>query len=208
MSRDIMSLAKVLPVLRVIWILVFLIGLLLGEIALAGFGTESRAGQVLLFLGAAVVGFAASALFSRQDQFLFRGCGDTVYMIQNNWVYPRIFSLSTRETVDALGGIWHEIIHISNRTLGHLPWLIDRGGPRGLDVGKADLYRCPERTVFAVLNSTRYGIPDEETLRRIWPKKAPCHLDETGLDKFNPGRDLVSVNYWPINDRMLPGQKA
>ena len=155
--------------------------------------------KLVAAIGAAAIGFASSAFFSRPDQFLLRGAGDPVYLVENHLWKPRVHHLVGRETMNALGGKWHEISHVSERKKNCLCKCFGKGK---LSLKQATLYRPPdendENSVFAVLNETRYGIPDTETRERIWPSTAARREE---VERFLPGRDLVSVQFWPPQDR-------
>ncbi len=123
-----------------------------------------------------------------------------MYLVSNHPFRPSVHELRDRESVNALGGTWHEITHVSERTARHLS---QRLGRKGLSLKDATLYQVTgEKSVFAVILNTRYGIPDPDTLKRIWGENvSPNIVDAAELDQRLPGHDLVSVQYWPQNDR-------
>jgi hypothetical protein len=181
--------------LKCCWLLFLFIGVVL---AILG-ATKWRGcllGEVSIYGGGAIVGFASSAFFSRQDQFLIRGVGDRVCLVQNRLPLPQIYELADPETLNAFGGIWHEISHVSDGMKRHLVRLLGKGV---LSVKNASLCQVRgEDTVFAVLCGTRYAVHDMETLKRIWgnsPKINNVGVSE--VDKCRPGKDLVSVENWP-----------
>ena len=161
---------------------------------------RSFAAEFGISAGGALIGFASSAFFSRQDQFLVSGCRDLVYLISNRPLWPSVYELRDRESINALGGTWHAIIHVSERVVGLLSRVFGRGR---LSLKDAVLYRVPgEKSVFSVILNTRYGIPDPETLNRIWGENIHVKsVQVTDLDRRVPERDFVSVQYWPKNDR-------
>ena len=172
--------------LRGFWILIFFLGLAL--IACA---------DLPAFIGAAFVGFATSAFFSRPDQFVLRGAGDAVYLVENRPLIPSVYHLADRETMNAFGGKWHEISHVSEHKINCARKCFYKGE---LSLSQATLYRPPgAKSHFAVLNGTRHGIPDPKTLQRIWDSDAK--IQEKEVDCFLPGRDLVSEQFWPPQDR-------
>ncbi len=94
--------------------------------------------------------------------------------------------------MNALGGVWHEVSHVSECKINHVK--------DELSLKKATLYHPKgEKSHFAVLNEIRYGIPDEKTLERIWDSTAERREEE--VERFLPGRDLVSVQFWPLQDQ-------
>lgn len=153
-----------------------------------------------------VIGFACNAFFTCKDQFLFRACTDAVYLVSNT-IWPRVYELGDRGdrvSLNALGGKWHEITHVSERMLRHLCCVF---GKKKLSLREAKVYEvCGEQSEFAiVLNlNTRYGIPDPETRREIWGEIAKVPIKAADLDRYKPGRDLVSSQYWPEIDRRAP----
>lgn len=187
----------VLPRLKLVWLVVFFIGLMLIFVSLYA-GPKFVADQYLIYAGGAVIGFASSAYFSCKEQFLLRGSGGTVYLVQNRLFLPHVYQLVGRETLNAFGGIWYEVYHVSERTVRHL-----HGRRKGqLNLNSADLYKVKGgNTIFAVLSGIRYGVPDFETRKRIWGSKPETEAEIDELDKWNPGRDLVSIHYWPERDR-------
>ena len=182
--------------LRRFWIWVFSLGLVLAGLGVA-LKDNAAAHDLLLFLGGVAIGFASSACFSRPDQFLLRGAGDAVYLIENRVCKPRIYCLADRKTMNAFGGVWHEVLHVSEHKKNRVCKYFCKGE---LSLNQATLYRPKgENSVFAVLNETRYGIPDPKTLERIWGSNA--EMQEKEVDCFLPGRDLVSVQFWPPQDQ-------
>ena len=187
--------------LRGLWLLVLCFGLAL---VVFGFWLEDKDNatvhdllpKLVAAIGAAASGFASSAFFSRPDQFLLRGAGDAVYLIENCLLKPRAYHLADRETMNALGGKWHEISHVSERKKNCICKCFGKGK---LSLKQATLYH-PEgaNSVFAVLNETRYGIPDQETLKRIWDSTT---VSREEVERYLPGRDLFSVQFWPPQDR-------
>ena len=152
--------------------------------------------KLVAAIGAAAIGFASSAFFSRPDQLLLRGGGDAVYLVENHLWKPRVYYLADRETMNALGGIWHEVSHVSERKKNRICKYFCKGE---MSFKQATLYRPPgENSVFAVLNETRYGIPDSETRERIWPSTFERREE---VERYLPGRDLFSVQFWPPQDR-------
>jgi hypothetical protein len=162
---------------------------------------DSLAGTLLIYGGGAVIGFASSAFFSRPDQFLLRGITDPVYLVRNHFYSPYIYELADRETLNAFGGIWHEILNVSEKLVKRLCHWFGKG-KSGLKDAK--LYRVSngEKSVFAVLLGVRYGVPGQETLEHIWGNQHTVHtVGISELDKWFPGGDLVSIHYWPEDDR-------
>lgn len=151
--------------------------------------------MLFIFLGV-LMAFGLNAFFSRPDQFFIRGATDTVYLVENIFLsWPRMYILND-VTFNVLGGVWHEIDHVSVSMLRHLHFLFGRGK---LDMRKAELRKIQNgESVFAVLAGTRYGIPDPATLNAIWPNGEYEEMSLRQLDKLRPGRDLVSIHYWPI----------
>lgn len=160
---------------------------------------EVLLGNLLLYGGGALVGFSCSAFFSCQPQFLIRGSKDNVYLIRNS-LCPKIFKLIGRKTLSAFGGIWHEISHVSERMINHLCIFFRK---KDLCLKNAELIQVEgEKSVFAVLLGSRFGIPDPETLECIWGIRAKRkYVDLNYLDKIKPGRDLVSMHYWLERDK-------
>ena len=79
--------------------------------------------------------------------------------------------------MNAFSGVWHEVSHVSECK-------INRVCKGELSLKRAILYRPEgEKSVFAVLNETRYGIPDQKTRQRIWGSNAATR-DE--VDRFLP----------------------
>lgn len=193
------SLFSVVSRLKSFWLLVTAMGLIVVALSISA-GPVCFAGQFSAYVGGALIGFACSAFFSRENQFLLRGCRDVVYLVSNRPFPPRVNELHDRESVNALGGVWHEITHVSERFAGHLTRLF---GHEKLSILDATLYQVlGENSVFAVIFNTRYGIPNPETLCRIWggfDRVNPVNLAE--LDQWRPDRDLVSIQYWPKVDR-------
>ena len=197
--NHIRSLFSVLPRMRPFWLLVILAGTVVAAVSLAQ-GPTGFLGQLAVFACGALIGFACSAFFSLSEQFVLRGCRDVVYLVANRWAVPRVYELRDRATVSALGGIWHEVTHVSDKFARVLFALFGKGE---LNLRDATLHRAKgENSVFAVLLDTRYGIPNPETLEAIWgPNAMRPETDIAELDKRRPGRDLVSVQYWPDRDR-------
>ena len=98
--------------------------------------------------------------------------------------------------MNALSGVWHEVSHVSERKKNRICKCFCKGE---LSLKQATLYR-PEgaNSVFAVLNETRYGIPDQKTRERIWGSTAERREE---VERFLPGCDLVSVQFWPPQDQ-------
>jgi len=191
------SLKVVLWRLKCCWLPLVVIG---AVFVVGGFTWRNcPVGELLIYAGYTVVGAACSHLFSRQDQFLLRGSGDSVYLVQNNFLCPHVYQFANRKTLDAFGGVWHEISHVSER----MTMLLSRFFGKGqLCLVQADLYQVTGgETTFAVLLGTRYGIPDRETRESIWKDRRPVPVGVSDLDKWRPGRDLVSIHYWPEKDR-------
>lgn len=186
--------------LKCFWLFALVAGLSLAVFG-ANLCSDSSVNSLLIYGGGAIVGLAGSAFFSRPDQFLLRGVRDAVYLVQNNFLWPRVYWIE-RNTLNALGGVWHEISHLSETTMKRL---FDRLGRGRLNLRKAEVYRAEDQnSVCAVLLGTRYGVPNEETLEKIWGPDAKSKvqivtMDE--LDKWSPGRDLVSVRFWPYTDQ-------
>lgn len=71
---------------------------------------------------------------------------------------------------------------------------------------EAKLYKLSneeEKSVFAVLLDVRYGVPDRKTVAAIWGDQPTIHSVGTAeLDKWLPGGDLVSIDYWFEKDRL------
>ena len=177
--------------LRRVWLLIFVLGLVLAVLGVSREG-DAAAYDLLMFIGGAAIGFASSAFFSCPDQFLLRGSRDAVYLIENGLPVWRTYRLADRETMNALGGVWHEVAHVSERKINHVC-------KDELSLKQARLYRPEgENSAFAVLNETRYGIPDQKTRERIWGSTAAKREE---VERFLPGRDLVSVQFWPLQDQ-------
>ena len=181
--------------LRSFWFRLLGLGFFLGVLGVS-LKDNAAARDPLLFVGAAVIGCASSAFFSRPDKFLLRGSGDEIYLIENRLLKPKAYHLADRETMNALGGKWHEVSHVSERKKNRICKRFCKGE---LSLKQAALYRPPgENSVFAVLNETRYGIPDQQTRERIWDSAAERR---EAVERFLPGRDLVSVRFWPPQDQ-------
>ena len=178
--------------LRRLWLLVFCFGVLL---AAPGFIFSIT---LLSSIGIAIIGLAGGAFFSRRDQFLLRGAGDAVYLVENRLWKPRVCHLADRNTMNAFSGEWHKIFHVSEKKMNRIGKKADK-----LKLEEADLYRQKgEKTVYAVLKGVRYGIPDPQTLQRIWkPRPKICEVPREVINCFLPGRDLVSVRCWPPQDQ-------
>jgi hypothetical protein len=132
-------------------------------------------------------------------------CRDAVYLVSNT-IRPRVYELGDRVSLNALGGKWHEITHVSERMLRNLYRVFGKGK---LSLREASVYEARgERSEFAIVLNTRYGIPDLETRRKIWGEKAKVTIEVADLDRYKPGRDLVSYQYWPEMDRQSPKLKA
>jgi len=193
------SAGSVVPRLKVVWLVTIILGL--GVVAAVVLVSPATlVGQFTIFVGGAAIGFACSAYFSVRGQFLLRGSTDLVYLVENRPFHLAVYELDDRETINALGVVWHEITHVSEPFARFLLRLAGRGD---FDLRNASLYGVRgEASKFAVLFETRYGIPDPGTLWRIWGKKASwTFVDVASLDNWRPGRDLVSVQYWPERDR-------
>ena len=97
--------------------------------------------------------------------------------------------------MNAFSGEWHKVLHVSEKRINRIGKKADK-----LKLKEADLYR-PEgqNTVHAVLKGVRYGIPDPQTLQRIWGPNPEIRDEETNC--FLPGCDLVSVQFWPPQDQ-------
>jgi hypothetical protein len=193
------SLFSVVSRLKIFWLLVIVMGPIVVALGIIRAGPGSFAGQLWVYVGGAMIGFALNAFFSRQDQFLLRGCRDLVYLVWNCPFRPRFYELHDRKSLNALGGLWHEITHVSERFTRLF-------GRERLSLQAARLYRVKgESSVFAVILNTRYGIPNPETLESIWgvsPVDPRVNIVEPAeLDQWLPGRDLVSIHYWPEKDR-------
>ncbi len=121
-------------------------------------------------------------------------------MVQNSIIFLRIYELANRETINAIGGVWHEIINVPECIIKDFLFTFNK---KFLDLKKAELYKVKDgRSYFAVLKDIRYGIPDLATKDRIWPSTAHKEMTEEQLDDISiPGRDLRSVNYWPKQDQ-------
>lgn len=213
MKSYIRSLLIVIPKLRRFWL--FLLGM--GLVCAVGGGFLSvirKQGdtpeqvlleQFMLYGGGALVGFATNGYFSCREQFLLRGVKDPVYLVQNPFLNcfkldrPRVYELADNETVNAFGGKSYEIFHVSESMIEHF-YRFFHGNK--ISLKDATLY-IPgnERSVYAVLLGTRYGIPDPPTRERIWGDKLPNGISSSELDKELPGRDLVRVEYWPKGDQ-------
>ena len=101
--------------------------------------------------------------------------------------------------MNAFSGKWHEILHVSECKMNRI---CKRYEQDILKIEDARLYRPEgEKSAFAVLKGTRYGIPDEDTQEEIWGKTEPAPSTRARLDRFLPGRDLVSVQFWPLQDQ-------
>lgn len=196
------SLTLVIPKLKCFWLFLFFAGILVAILG-ATVCRDSWAETLLIYGGGAVIGFASSAFFSRQEQFLLRGVTDRVYLIKNYSYSPRIYELADRKTLAAFGGIWHEIQNVSESLVKHLYRWFGKGELK-LSLTEAKLYKLSnnEKGVFAVLLGVRYGVPNPETLKSIWGDQPTIHtVDISELDKWLPGVDLVSIRYWPEKDR-------
>lgn len=106
------SLALVIPKFKCFWLLLLVAGLLAAILG-ATLYQGSWAGTFLTYGGGAVIGFASSAYFSRQEQFLLRGVRDRVYLVKNHPYFPRVYELVDRKTLAAFGGTWYEIQNVS-----------------------------------------------------------------------------------------------
>ena len=134
--------------------------------------------------------------FSRKDYFLLRGVRDTVYLTENRCCFPRAYEI-TGETVSAMGATWHDIHHVSERLIRHYFRCFGKGQ---LSLKDATLYQVKgEKTVYVVLLGTRYGIPDQPTLHRLWGNTPRVNYvdNPSAMDEYLPGRDLASRQYWP-----------
>ena len=146
-------------------------------------------------IGSAIVVFAVGALFSRPDHLFLRGAGDAIYLVENRLWKPRVCHLADRETMNAFSGEWHKVLHVSEKRMNRIGKKADK-----LKLKEANLYRPEgEKTVHAVLKGVRYGIPDPQTLQRIWGPNPEIRNEEVNC--FLPGRDLVSVRFWPPQDQ-------
>lgn len=195
------SLTLVIPKLKCFWLFLLFAGILVAILG-ATVCKDSWAEELLIYGGGAVIGFASSAFFSRQEHFLLRGVTDRVYFVKNHSCSLCIYALADRKTLAAFGGIWYEIQNVSESLAEHLYRLFGKGKPK-LSLTEAKLFRLSNnrQTVFAVLLGVRYGVPDQETLNSIWGDQPVIHtVDISELDKWLPGRDLVSVHYWPAKD--------
>ena len=187
--------------LRGLWLLGIVLG---GILTLIGFFLKECGAsyEFLLYLGGAVIGLAGSAFFSRPEQFLLRASRDDVYLIENRFLKPRIHLLEDRETMNAFSGEWHKILHVSEPKMSRISKCF-KGAAIKLE--KAVLYQAEnQNTVFAVPKGTdtRYGIPDSRTQERIWkPRHKPYEVPLEVIDRFLPGRDLVSERFWPPQDQ-------
>ena len=197
------SLVVVLPRLKPFWLLSIVAGLCVVAVGLAS-GPATFRGQFTVFACGALIGFACSAYFSLENQFFLRGCRDLVYLVSNRTLRPDLYTLGNRETLNAFGGVWHEITHVSESVALQLFNLLGKGE---LNLKDAELYGVNgEASIFAVLLGTRYGIPNMPTLRRVWGESPKVtYIDVAQLDRLRPGRDLVSVQYWPEKDRQGEG---
>jgi len=133
MKNYIRSLLFVIPKLRCFWLLLLVMGVVCAVRGgvLAVIRTQGDApGQVLLeplliYVGGALVGFAATGYFSCREQFLLRGVKDPVYLVQNSFLlsfkcdFPRVYELADNETILAFGGKWYEISHVSESMIVH-----------------------------------------------------------------------------------------
>lgn len=198
-ERYFLPLITVLSKLKCFWFILLFIGLILTYWGLEN--PDSLVWNFMPYIGGAIIGFASSAFFSRPNQFLIRGSGDPVYLIQNHAWLPHIYQLNGRKTLNAFGGIWHETSHVSEAVINDVSLLLYKKGR--LNIEDAELYRVEGgKTVFAVLLDTRYGVPDAETQKHIWGDKEVKEVRLAKLDEWKPGRDLVSKNYWPAKDRL------
>lgn len=194
------SLALVIPKLKCFWLLLFFVG-----VATTIFGAtecqDSLAKELFIYGGGAIVGFSSSAYFSRKEQFLLRGVTDKVYLVKNHCCIPIIYKLADRETLLALGGIWHQVQNVSERFLSHLYHCFGKKKTI-LSLKEAKLYRLSnEESVFAVMLDVRYGVPSD-TLNFIWGDPPAVNTASiSDVDKWLPGGDLVSTQYWPQKDR-------
>jgi hypothetical protein len=193
------SLTLVISKLKCFWLFILFAGLIVAILG-ATACRDSWAETLLIYGGGALIGFASSAFFSRQEQFLLRGVKDRVYLVKNHSYYPRIYELADRKTFAAIGGIWHEIQNIPEGLVEHLHRWFGKGE---LSLTEAKLYKLSnEESVFAVLLDVRYGVPNLETRKSIWGDQPTIHtVDISELDKWLPGSDLVSIHYWPEKDR-------
>lgn len=197
--KEIKSLHSVLSRLKCFWLMVILLGLV---IILLGIMASPRIRwQFAIYVGGALIGFACSAFFSCKDQFLLRGCKDSVFLMQNNFLWPRAYQLD-RVSINALGGVWHEIFHVSERMIKHIKRHFGKG-KGSISLKDATLYQIDgQKSYYTILLNTRYGIPDLETVHRIWGNNAKSKGITIGeLDSYIPGYDLVSIQYWPEKDR-------
>ena len=146
-------------------------------------------------IGMAIIGLAVGVLLSSPEHLLLRGSRDAVYLVENRFWKPRVCHLADRETMNAFSGEWHKVLHVSEKRMNSIGKKADK-----LKLKEADLYQ-PEgqKTVHAVLKGVRYGIPDPQTLQRIWGLDPEIRNEEVNC--FLPGRDLVSVWCWPPKDQ-------
>jgi len=205
------SLGKIIPRLKSFWLLIFILGFYCA--------IQFKNNNTIYTIGFASIGFACSAYFYCKDQFFFRGIRDAVYLVKNNPISLDVYNIADPETLNALGGKWYEIFHVSDYMARHLEYLtrhICFFKPKerlSLKGKKAKLYRIreekelinggkrkKEKTIFAVLEDVRYGIPDQETLHHIWDNEKPQDIEACELDKYIPGNDLVSVYLWPYQN--------
>ena len=188
--------------LRRFWGLIFVLGIVFVWFVLDlkdKAATHDLVSDMLLYLGAAVIGFATSAFFSCPDQFLLRGVRDGIYLIDNGVSGTRVHLLADRDTMNAFSGEWHKVMHISERRMNYISRKADI-----LKLSDAKLYRLKdksENTIYAVLDGVRYGIPDQDTLEEIGGFGKESRVPVKEIDCFRPGRDLVSVQFWLVQDR-------
>jgi hypothetical protein len=190
------SLVPTLTRLKLSWLVVSFSGL--GVVAV---GLALGPATFTVFVSGVVIGFACNAYFSCEEEFLLRGCRDAVYLVSNRTIWPQVHEIPgrSRSSVNAFGGVWHAIVHVSDGAAS----LLSRLRTDELNIDEAELYKVDgEASVFAVVLGTRYGIPDMPTLTQIWGAKVPIKVSAGQLDRLaRPGRDLMSVQYWPEKDR-------
>lgn len=152
-------------------------------------------------MGFAAVGFSCSAFFSRKSQFSLRGSCDSVYYFKQHFIFPKVYRFANPDTFNAFGGKWYEISHVSEKMIKCFFCLFGKG-ELNLKGEDAKLFRIKDGTsFFVVILDTRYGIPDLDTKKKIWGDKNVELIETTILDKYIPGRDLVSVYYWTKNNK-------
>lgn len=188
----IQSVYLVISKLKCFWICLGGFGLaltLIGALCLQNDSAKSFS----IYIGAAVIGFACSAFFSCEDQFLLRGDGDPVYLVENQCCHVLTYYLASRETINAFGGVWSEIWSVSPYLLKILH---SCSGKKTLNLREdAELYNLKgQKTYFAVLLGVRHGIPDRETIEYFMRDNKKLSDNKSELNKYLPGKDLVSIS--------------